>query len=108
MKSKQKHQRMMAVAVERVGPVKAYKAALFIASWGHVTKNLGRPPVTVDEYADWWNKSRAMGFREQRLFREAFPHLETPTAICEWLEENDAKVFDGDPAEAAFQIGAVL
>lgn len=107
MNKNQKQERMMSVALARVGPVKAYKACLFVASWGHCSKTLGRPPVNVDEYAEWWGKSRAMAFREQRLFREAFPHLDDPTAIVEWLEQYEV-AFDADPGAVAFQIGGAL
>lgn len=108
MSKKQKRESLMTIAVQRVGPVQAYKALVFATCWGHCTKKLGRPPVTVDEYADWWNKSRAMGFREQRVFRDAFPEHETPTALCAWIEEQDVHVFEGNPAVAAFRFGALL
>ena len=68
---------------QRVGVLKMYKVLLFMTSWGVVYEALGRAPVSIEEYSDWWKASRAKSFREQQLFREALPDEETPTRLYE-------------------------
>ena len=41
---------------------------------------IGHDP-SVDEDAEWWKESRRTAFREQAVFREAFPMLDSPAAI---------------------------
>ena len=107
-KKRTKKEHLAAVVIGNVGPMRAYRVMVYIASWGIATKKLGHPPVNVEEYADWWHKTRATAYREQELFREALPMHKTPTAICEWLELADPDVFKEAPETAAFKIGAVL
>lgn len=77
---------VVAVAVSRVGMRKAYKAAVFVGLWAYVTREHGRPPVTVDEFAEWMELSRAQAFRDQQVFRQAFPEFPTPTELWAALE----------------------
>lgn len=67
----------------RVGLRKTFKVLLFITAWGVVYEDLGRAPVSIEEYSDWWKASRAKSFREQQLFREALPNEDTPTRLYE-------------------------
>lgn len=71
------------------GFFKAQKTLLFVACWLIVCEKLGRPPHTVDEYSDWWRKSRAQGFREQAMFR-ACTGMDTPTLIWQQVREDMA------------------
>lgn len=76
---------MMRVAAERVGLRKAYTAGVFAALWACCEKSLGRPPETIEEYAEWACLSRSQGFRQQQIFREAWPEFPTPSELVEHL-----------------------
>lgn len=107
---KQKRKRLIESVLKNVdnSPIRAHRVVVFIACWGICTRGLGRPPANIEEYSDWWAKSRATGFREQELFREALPMYTTPTPICEWLSADDPLVFDQPVGVAAFDVGARL
>jgi hypothetical protein len=72
---------LVAVMTRNVGFVKAMKVLTFVAAWGIATESLGHPPVSVEEYADWWKESYPTAYREQKLFREALPGETTPERI---------------------------
>jgi hypothetical protein len=94
-KEQDKRQKHLAnTIVGNVGALKAFRVMMFISCWGMAMKGLGRAPENIEEYSTWWEKSRATGYREQELFREALPMYETPTPICEWLAAEDAKIFN--------------
>src|SRR3954469_20144773 len=73
------------LAARRVGQVKGAKVVAFVICWAIAEEALGHRP-TLDEYADWWNESRATVFREQARFREAFPGETTPQNIVDALK----------------------
>jgi hypothetical protein len=100
--------RLVETVIVNVGAIRAYRVMLFISCWGICTQKLGRPPVNVEEYSDWWRMSRSQGFREQQLFRDALPMHRTPTDICTWLLEQDPEIFSKGEAAAAFRVGALL
>ena len=77
---------LVELMITRHGFLKARKTMMFVACWVIVCESLGREPETVDEYSDWWRKSRSTGFREQAVFR-ACTGLDTPTSI--WLAARD-------------------
>lgn len=47
-----------------------------------VRDDLGHSP-TIEEYGDWWKQSRSTSYREQALFRQAFPSEETPDRLLD-------------------------
>ncbi len=55
----------------------------FALQWGLARAELGRPPASVDEYADTLDESRATAFRDQQAFRRAFPTEQTPDHMSE-------------------------
>jgi hypothetical protein len=57
------------------------RALGFVVEWGLATAVLGREPVSVEEFAEVAEESRATAFRNQQAFRKAFPKEETPTRI---------------------------
>lgn len=67
----------------RVGYLRGCKVCGFIVAWGIVTESLGRPPESIEEYADWWKQSHRTAYREQALFRLAVHEYETPTELWE-------------------------
>jgi hypothetical protein len=71
---------LLSVAVRNVGFRRGCRAVAFLVCWAIVEDALGRTP-TLDEYADWWKESRSTAFREQAIFREAFPGELTPHRI---------------------------
>lgn len=93
---------MMEVAAERVGLRKAYRAGVFVATWAICSRSLGRPPETVDEFAEWACISRAQAFRDQNNYREAWPEFPSPTELLGHLDVQA----EADRSEAS--IGRVL
>src|SRR3954465_969741 len=81
---------LLKVAVSRVGTVKGARVVAFILCWAIADDALGHPP-TLEEYAEWWNESRATAFREQARFRECFPDEATPQRIVDLLTQQRAE-----------------
>jgi hypothetical protein len=59
----------------RVTP-KASRVASFIGLWGLAMYDLGVDELSVDEYAEWANESRATAFRRAAEYRELWPELD--------------------------------
>jgi hypothetical protein len=59
------------VAMATVGFRKGYRVLLHISCWLICERALGHRP-DVDEYAKWWEMSRAKAYRDQQTFRECF------------------------------------
>jgi hypothetical protein len=55
---------------------RASRTAAFICLWGLALDDLGRDEITVDEYAEWANESRATAFRKQAEYREMWADVE--------------------------------
>ncbi len=68
------------VAVRNVGMRKAITATSWAYCWAVTREAIDHEP-TAEEVADWWKMSRATAFREQAVFRQAFPTLESPAPI---------------------------
>jgi hypothetical protein len=51
-----------------------------------VRDDLGREP-TAEEYAKWWKESPATAYREQALFRQAFPDEQNPARLLDVAAE---------------------
>ena len=49
---------------------RASRVASFIALWGLALDDLDRDDLTVDEYAEWANESRATAFRRAAEYRD--------------------------------------
>ncbi len=81
-------------AAKRVGAFKSARVIAFILSWGIAAEAVGHP-LTLEEFADWWKESRSTSFREQALFREAFPGETTPQRLVSLLSESGAKWYRG-------------
>ena len=70
------------VAVKNAGIKFGSQALVYGACWAITTESLGREP-TMEEFAEWWHESRSSVFRDQSIFRKAFPTLKTPWPIFE-------------------------
>jgi hypothetical protein len=55
---------------------RASRVAAFISLWGVALYDLGRDEISVDEYAEWANESRATAFRRAGEYRELWPEVE--------------------------------
>ena len=100
--------RRAALAVElsrRVGLWNASRILAFIIAWGTMTEDLGRPPESIEEYADYWKTSHRSAYREQALFRKGLPGDATPTRIWEQARERLADRDNEDVAAA--QLGTL-
>lgn len=67
--------------VRQVGFWNGQKVMAFIMAWENARTALGQSSMTLDEYRDWWRTSRRTAFREQALFRTAFPDFDTPDEL---------------------------
>jgi hypothetical protein len=55
---------------------RASRVAAFICMWGLALDDLDRDEITVDEYAEWANESRATAFRRAGEYREMWEEIE--------------------------------
>lgn len=55
---------------------RASRVAAFVAMWGVALYDLDVDELTVDEYAEWANESRATAFRRAAEYRELWPDVE--------------------------------
>ena len=73
----------MEYLVAELGVRKALKVMTFMVAWEMVRAQLGRP-ITLEDYAERLGYSRAKSFRDQALFRDAFPEeFATPEDVLE-------------------------
>ena len=104
---KKQHPRTLQEFVSKqVGLIKTARVITFILAWGIAAEAVGHP-LTLEEYADWWKESRSTSFREQALFREAFPGETTPQRLVDLLSENGAKWYRGGVKALARTLVAV-
>jgi len=82
MRSVVKESTLLQIATKRVGVRSGFKAVTYMVAWQIVRDDLGHDP-TVAQYADWWRESQATAYREQALFREAFPEERTPARLLD-------------------------
>ncbi len=79
-------QDVLFVALARkVGLRNAYKVLLFIISWGTVYEATDGPVGSIEDYARWWKQNERSAYREQQLFRKAFPSDDNPNRLWEQL-----------------------
>lgn len=71
---------MMGVAVANVGPFKAGRVLAFMVQWV-IASHGGDESINVDQYAERWLLSPRQAYRQQDLFRTAFPGELTPDRI---------------------------
>jgi hypothetical protein len=72
-----------------VGAVRAWRVALCIASWGFYSESLSDGEIpTMDGYVRYWRMSQATAYRERKLFRQAFPDLQSPEEIFQAVRSN--------------------
>ena len=57
------------------------RALKFAMAWGLATAELGREPVSVEEYAETVEESRATAYRDYQAFHKAFPGEESPARM---------------------------
>ena len=55
---------------------RASRVAAFISLWGLALDDLDRDELTVDEYAEWANESRATAFRRAAEYRELWEDVD--------------------------------
>jgi hypothetical protein len=55
---------------------RASRVAAFISMWGVALYDLGVDEISVDEFAEWANESRATAFRRASEYRELWPDIE--------------------------------
>lgn len=87
---------LLTIAGRAVGLRKAFRALYFMAAWDRARKAMRRETITLQEYAEWWRENERTAYREQALFREAFPGETTPDRLLDiadgqWVERRGIK-----------------
>ena len=88
----------------RVGIRRGAKVLAFMIAWDLVRQELGHEP-SVEEYAEWWRTSIRTAYREQALFRDAFPGEENPARLMDvsrgaWDERKGVRGLGSVPVPA--------
>lgn len=69
------------VVVEKVGWRTGLRAVTFLAAWGLASDAAGHP-VTMKEYADHWNQSLALSYKEREAFGSVWPEaVDSPEVV---------------------------
>lgn len=89
------------IAMARSGFRGATRAITFIALWGTVAENMGRAP-SMEEYAEFWFKSRATSYREKQAYEVCFPDVP-----IEQMWENARRQVKSRGQTAVFEVGAL-
>lgn len=106
---------LLVAATKRLGSVRQGLQAIgFVQDWITTSEVLRSNEFKVDDIARVVGKSRAQVFRDQGVFRSAFPDIETPQAIAdqpgnEFLRRSArslAALKGLDEREAAAQVAA--
>jgi len=87
---------LLTIASRRVGLRRGFRVLTFMASWDRARRALDKRPITLEEYREWWRESERTAYRDQALFREAFPDELTPDhlldlAYGQWIEKQGIK-----------------
>jgi hypothetical protein len=86
----------MVYLFRKLGWRKGSRVAAFIAAWGIYSDSQGSGERTLDGYAAYWRQSRATSFREQELFRLAFPQHLTPEPLWRSIRRSVDRSADRD------------
>jgi hypothetical protein len=74
---------LLQLARSRVGVRRAYRVVTFMVCWHIARRELDVDELTLDAYAEWWRVPERTAYREQALFREAFPEEATPDRLLD-------------------------
>lgn len=76
-----KEETLLAYLTRTVGVWKAAKVGGYIAAWGIYAQNRPDERHTVEKCGEFWKRSNASMWRDQREFHKAFPNEENPERI---------------------------
>lgn len=87
---------LLTIAARQIGMRRAFRVLTFMAAWDRARKAMRRETLTLQEYADWWRENQRTAYRDQALFREAFPSESTPDRLLDlaegqWIERHGIK-----------------
>jgi hypothetical protein len=82
---------LLTIAARRVGLRRAFRVLTFMAAWDRARRALDKRPIGLEDYREWWRETERTAYREQALFREAFPGESTPDRLLDlayeqWVE----------------------
>lgn len=69
--SKRQPRTLLEHAIAKVGILRGARVCTFICQWTIAANAIGRP-ITIEEYAEWWNESERTVYRHQAEFRRVF------------------------------------
>ncbi len=73
---------LLEYAHRRVGLRNSMRVMTYMVSWQIAREDLGYEP-TAEQYGQWWKESPATAYREQALFRQAFPNESNPARLLD-------------------------
>lgn len=87
---------LLTIAARAVGLRRAVRVLTFMAAWDRARRATRKQSLTLQEYAEWWRETERTAYREQALFREAFPGELTPDHLLDlaegqWVERHGLK-----------------
>lgn len=87
---------LLTIASRQIGMRRAFRVLTFMAAWDRARKAMRRETITLQEYRDWWRETERTAYRDQALFREAFPDEATPDRLLDladgqWIERHGIK-----------------
>jgi hypothetical protein len=87
---------LLTIAARVVGLRKAFRVLTFMAAWDRARRAMRHETLTLAEYADWWKVPESTAYREQALYRQAFPGESTPDRLLDaaegqWVERHGIK-----------------
>ncbi len=99
-------QTLLEHARQRVGCRNALRVMTYMVAWQIAREDIGHEP-TAEQYGQWWKESPATAYREQALFRRAFPNESNPARLLDRTAPAWATRPSRRPSPAALS-GAVL
>lgn len=87
---------LLTIAARQLGMRRAFRVLTFMAAWDRARKAMRRERITLQEYAEWWRETERTAYRDQALFRQAFPGEDTPDHLLDlaegqWVERHGIK-----------------
>jgi hypothetical protein len=87
---------LVVIAARTLGMRKAFRVLVFMTAWDRARKAMRRQTLSLEDYCEWWRANQRTAYREQALFREAFPGESTPDRLLDvaegqWVERQGIK-----------------
>lgn len=87
---------LLTIAARQLGMRRAFRVLTFMAAWDRARKAMRKQTLTLHDYCEWWRETERTAYRDQALFREAFPGETSPDRLLDlaegqWIERHGIK-----------------